>query len=71
MKTERIFQIVTVLLIGVAAYFYWTGYTDGVFAAAVLASASFFLGIRFEMKERNDRRQEEARRESATSKGSD
>jgi hypothetical protein len=65
MKTERIFQIVAVILIGFAAYFFWTGYSDGTFAAVVLASAAFFLGIRFQMKERNDIRKAEAERQAA------
>ena len=43
-----------------AAYFFWTGYSDGVFASAVLAAAAFFLSIRFQMKERNDIRKAEA-----------
>ena len=60
MKTERIFQIAAVILVGVAAYFFWTGYSDGVFASAVLAAAAFFLSIRFQMKERNDIRKAEA-----------
>ena len=60
MKTERIFQIAAVILVGVAAYFFWTGYSDGVFASAVLAAAAFFLSIRFQMKERNDIRKGEA-----------
>ena len=64
MKTERIFQIAAVILLGAAAYFFWTGYSDGVFAAAVLAAAAFFLSIRFQMKERNDIRKAEAERQA-------
>ncbi|MEP7211920.1 MAG: hypothetical protein ABI791_02515 [Acidobacteriota bacterium] len=62
MKTERILQIAAVILVGVAAYFFWTGYSDGVFASAVLAAAAFFLSLRYEMKERNDIRKAEAER---------
>jgi hypothetical protein len=66
MKVERIFQIAAVILVGFAAYFFWTGYSDGTFAAVVLASAAFFLGIRFQMKERNEAR--EIEKQSATEK---
>ncbi len=49
---ERFFQILAVILIGVAAYFLWSGNTDGTFVAAVLGAAAFFLSIRFQVKER-------------------
>ena len=71
MKAERIFQIAAVALIGFAAYFYWTGYSDGTFAAAVLASAAFFLGIRFQMKDRNDLRKAEAERNAPVANDDD
>ena len=60
MKTERIFQIAAVVLIVAAIYFLWTGYSDGVFASAVLAATAFFLSVRYQMKERNDIRKAEA-----------
>jgi hypothetical protein len=47
MKAERIFQIVAVILAGIAAYFLWTGNKDGAFVSAVIGSVSLFLIIRF------------------------
>ena len=52
MSGERIFQILAVALIGVAAWFLWNGDTDMLFAAVVLASCSFFISIRFQIKDR-------------------
>ncbi len=49
---ERIFQILAVILIGVAAYFFWQGNTDRAFVAAVLGAVAFFLSVRFQVKER-------------------
>lgn len=60
----RSFQILAVVLIGVGAYFLWTGNTDGLFIAAVLGSVCFFLSIRFQVKERNDRRAAETEENS-------
>ena len=57
MKLERIFQIVAVILAGIAAYFFWAGNTEGAFVSAVLGCVSFFLSIRFEVKERNRERE--------------
>ncbi len=56
---ERLFQILAVILIGVAAYFLWTGNTDGVFIAAVLGAVAFFLSVRFQVKERLKQRENE------------
>ncbi len=56
---ERLFQITAVILIGVAAYFLWTGNTDGVFIAAVLGAVAFFLSVRFQVKERLKQRENE------------
>jgi len=50
---DRIFQIVAVGLIGLAAYFLWDGSTDAAFASAVLGCVSFFLSVRVQMKEPN------------------
>ncbi len=50
---ERIFQIVAVILAGIAAYMLWTGNRDGAFISAVLGCVAFFLSIRFQVKERN------------------
>lgn len=49
---ERLFQILAVILAGVAAYFYWTGNNDWFFLSAAAGSVSFFLSIRFQVKER-------------------
>ena len=54
---ERIFQILAVILAGIAAYFLWQGNNDGAFVAAVLGSVSFFLSIRFQVKERMKQRE--------------
>lgn len=48
----RIFQILAVILAGVAAYFLWADNWDGTFVAAVLAASSFFIGMRFQIKAR-------------------
>jgi len=50
---ERIFQILAVILAGVAAFFYWKGNVDGLYLAAVAGAVSFFLSVRFQVKERN------------------
>ena len=57
---ERIFQILAVILIGVAAIFLWLGNWDAVFVSAVLGSVSFFVSYRFQVKERMDKRASEA-----------
>ena len=56
---ERIFQIVAVVVAGVAAYFFWAGNKDGAFVSIVLACVSFFLSVRFQVKERNRIRETE------------
>ncbi len=50
------FKILAVILAGVAAYFLWTGNNDGAFVSVVFGSVSFFLSIRFQVKERMDER---------------
>jgi len=57
---ERFFQILAVILIGVAAFFLYQGNTDGVFIAAVLGAVSFFLSVRFQVKERLKKRKIES-----------
>jgi hypothetical protein len=52
MTGERIFQILAVVFAGVAAYFLWQGETDWLFVAAVLGACSFFISIRFQIKDR-------------------
>ncbi len=56
---EIFFQIMAVILIGVAAFFLWQGNYDGVFVSAVLGCVSFFLSFRFRVKERLDVREAE------------
>lgn len=53
---EKLFQILAVILIGVAAFFLWRGNTDGLFVSAVLGAVCFFLSVRFQVKERLDKR---------------
>lgn len=52
MKTQRIFQITAVILLGIAAYFLWLGIRDGVFVSLVLSGCAYFLSMRFQIKER-------------------
>ena len=49
---ERFFQLIAVILIGVAAYFLWSENKDAMFVAAVLGAVAFFLSVRFQVKER-------------------
>jgi len=65
---ERFFQITAVILIGVAAFFWWRGNADGLFIAAVFGAVSFFLSVRFQVKGRlnareTDREEEEEEEE--------
>lgn len=56
---ERLFQILAVILIGVAVFFLWRGNMDGLFVAAVFGAVCFFLSVRFQVKERLRERQED------------
>ena len=56
---ERIFQILAVILAGVAAYFLWIGNTDWLFLSAVGGAVCFFLSIRFQVKARLKAREAE------------
>lgn len=58
MKMERVFQILAVILAGIAAYFLWQKNADGAFVAAVLGAVSFFLSVRFQVKARLKQREE-------------
>ena len=58
---ERSFQILAVILAGVAAFFLWNGNKDGGFVSAVLGCVAFFLSVRFQLKERNRIRELESR----------
>ncbi len=49
---ERLFQILAVILIGVAAFFLWKGNYDALFVAAVVGAVCFFLSVRFEVGKR-------------------
>ena len=51
-KMDRFFQILAVILIGVAAFFWWNGNADAAFASAVFGAVSYFLSIRFQVKAR-------------------
>lgn len=71
---ERLFQILAVILAGVAAFFFWRGNWDAGFVSAVFGAVSFFLSIRFQVRERlkirdaereADRRREESAAEEA------
>ncbi len=62
---ERFFQIISVILIAVAAYFLWRGNNDGLFVSAVLSAVAFFLSIRFQVKERLNQREIERQNEEA------
>ncbi|HVE58552.1 MAG TPA: hypothetical protein VNB22_17090 [Pyrinomonadaceae bacterium] len=62
------FKISAVILAGIAAYFLWQGNADRAFAAAVFGAVSFFLSVRFQVKDRLEQRaaereEEERRRE--------
>jgi predicted Na+-dependent transporter len=67
---ERLFQILAVILIGIAAFFVWSGNTDGVFVAAVAGAVCFFLSIRFQVGARvKQRKAEEAEKLAADERG--
>lgn len=63
MKAERIFQILIVIFIAAAVYFWTAGNKDGIFVCVVLASVSFFLSIRFQAKGRMKQRALELEKE--------
>jgi hypothetical protein len=48
----RIFQILAVVLAGAAVFLWWQENTDWAFASGVCAASSYFLSLRFQMKER-------------------
>ena len=60
MKLEFIFQILAVILLGVAAFFLWQNNMDAVFVSAVLGAVCFFLSVRFQITERKKQREEES-----------
>ncbi len=63
---ERIFQILAVILIGVAAFFLWRGNNDGLFISAVVGAVCFFLSVRFQVKERMEQREKKAQNDKIT-----
>jgi hypothetical protein len=61
----RLFQLLAVVLAGIAAYFLWSGQAEAAFVTVVLGAVSFFLGVRFDFKDRIRARDDE-RAESKT-----
>lgn len=49
---EKLFQILAVIFIGIAAFFLWKGSIDGLFISAVIGAVCFFLSVRFQVGER-------------------
>ena len=66
---ERFFQITAVILIGVAVFFWWQGNADGLFVSAVFGAISFFLSVRFQVKDRLRQREAEREEEEKGRKG--
>lgn len=60
---ERLFQILAVILAGIAVFFWWEGNIDGLFVSAVFGAVCFFLSIRFQVKERIEQRSAEEEEE--------
>lgn len=58
MKMERVFQILAVILAGIAACFLWKGSGENAFITAVLGAVSFFLSVRFQVKARLKQRED-------------
>lgn len=57
--TERIFQILAVVLMAAAVYLFWADNKDYGFVALVLSCCSYFLSYRFHLKEKNRAREKE------------
>jgi len=57
MNLELFFKILSVVFIGIAAYFLWSGSKDGTFVSAVLGAVCFFLSVRFQIVERKKQRE--------------
>lgn len=49
---EKLFQILAVVFIGLAAFFLWRADYDGMFIAATVGAVCFFLSYRFQVGER-------------------
>ncbi len=56
----KLFQILAVIFIGIAAFFLWRGDYEAVFVAAVLGAVCFFLNVRFEVGKRVEERRQES-----------
>lgn len=56
---ELILQILAVVFLVIAAFFFWRGDSDWLFACVVLSVCSFFLSMRFKIKGRMHRREAE------------
>jgi hypothetical protein len=56
---ERLFQFFAAVLIATAVYFFLWGNYENVFVAAVVGSLCFFIGIRFQVKQRLEIRDNE------------
>ncbi|HUF02658.1 MAG TPA: hypothetical protein VMM38_00630 [Aridibacter sp.] len=57
---EKVFKAAVVVFVVAAAAFFYFGKIDGVFIALVLASMSFFLSVRVQVKKRLAEREREA-----------
>ena len=55
----RGFRVAAVTFMAIAAYFLWSDNRDGVFVSAVLSAASFFMSLRFQIKDRLKKREME------------
>lgn len=53
---EKVYQLVPVMMIGIAAYFLWDSNIDGVFISGVIGAVFFFLGVRSQAAKRNKAR---------------
>lgn len=56
---ERFLQILAVVLLGFAAFFFLRGDSDWTFACVVLGVCAFFLSMRFKIKGRMRQREAE------------
>ena len=63
MNLELLFKILAVVFIAMAAFFLWRGSQDATFISAVLGAVCFFLSVRFQVKERLNRRDTETQNE--------
>lgn len=57
------FKILAAILGGIAAYFLWQGNADRAFASAAFGAVSFFLSVRFQVKDRLKQREAEREEE--------